>query len=844
MINYCFNSYNIINMSYIYRIKYKLGCLLFMLIVVVIVISILTVFKKYKIKEKFNNNKFENAEKYLKSDKNIEYIVKNKENIGPIIFIDSETNQELGRYPDNWNDDNIKNNNMNVTYIKIPKGPKGEKGEKGNDAEYNIENNVNLEEINSKGLKINADNLNLNANKINFNNEICFGDDNSNCLNNNIIKYIKNADLLINNNENNECDKNLNIKQLNFIIKGLTKDLNECNNNKFNLMSKTVCENEKKNINNKLNNINTDNVLNNAENKKLRGNISLNESLIAELQNTIKDNRNELDKSNKKNIKILSDAASTMTEYQRLRDDNEILKSNLLECQNNNNTVDETKYMLRSEHDNILKDYKSNNEIEKNYILKTDVDKNHTDYYGNYLTQSYVDTNYVLKEFVNDSKQCKCDNANLSNLCNNGLNFWKNKYDNDCNNNNIDITDYRHKADIANNYLLKTDVYNTIENNYIPKSDLIEGKYIKNDYTFKNNYVSKDSYNKLEEDITICENNISDKNREIDELKSKLALNKKELNNKKCTDWSVFNNINRNEINKCNSKNTLCENQKSFLKNDIKKLGSFIKDLYNNIEIKELNIKDINNSFNKEKNKYDNSIKELENKLSNNSDKINEKNETLKKYQDKISEFDEIKNNAKNIIDKLQENIKYSNNAIKELQEELSEKISKLSEASKKIEKCVEIEEENDNYLTYIGDLENKINKWELNSLGTTEIQAEINELEKLLRSARYDKQTHGINEYNKGEKKGIADTKKIYKWKNSDLTKKWQDGFEMGKNLSKNGREEEFIKEQCKAQYNAGVASKSEYIYTDEDMKNEINKAEKDIGERVCKPQAYINIT
>lgn len=62
-----------------------------------------------------------------------EYIFKDFK-LGPIKFIDSITREEMGKYPNNWDENEIRKKGLIETIIKIPKGeigPGGERGPKG-----------------------------------------------------------------------------------------------------------------------------------------------------------------------------------------------------------------------------------------------------------------------------------------------------------------------------------------------------------------------------------------------------------------------------------------------------------------------------------------------------------------------------------------------------------------------------------------------------------------------------------------------------------------------------------------------------------------------------------------
>ena len=144
---------------------------------------------------------------------------------------------------------------------------------------------------------------------------------------------------------------------------------------------------------------------------------------------------------------------------------------------------------------------------------------------------------------------------------------------------------------------------------------------------------------------------------------------------------------------------------------------------------------------------------------------------------------------------------------------------------------------------TEIAKLKSEINDWELKTRGSSAANKEINDLDYKLRKALYEKQTHGSNEYVRGKKEGRDAAKKIWKYSLYDMNTKWQDGWEKGKNLSVVGKEEEFMKEKCKSEFEKGVASRQEYVYTDIDMKREIEKTQKEIGNKISEPKECVNI-
>ena len=126
--------------------------------------------------------------------------------LGPIEFVDSETDDVLGEYPENWRE-NVENvDDYKVTQVKINRGLQGFQGNPGADAPASTcSGEIRIEKILSNTLEINAsDKINIDSEKIIFgitngnSGEICFnGEDGEEgeeeiCLNNDLISKIIN----------------------------------------------------------------------------------------------------------------------------------------------------------------------------------------------------------------------------------------------------------------------------------------------------------------------------------------------------------------------------------------------------------------------------------------------------------------------------------------------------------------------------------------------------------------------------------------------------------------------------------------------------------------------------
>tara|TARA_Y100000389_G_scaffold200752_1_gene241871 strand:+ start:555 stop:2474 length:1920 start_codon:yes stop_codon:yes gene_type:complete len=114
--------------------------------------------------------------------------------LGPIKFVDfDDENIELGRYPRDWTDGESSESNLQPTIIKIKRGQQGITGAGGVTGQPGVcEGNIKIDSIDSNALEIKSDNFKIDSDKITFKNKLCFGDDNTACLDRDLITNIKN----------------------------------------------------------------------------------------------------------------------------------------------------------------------------------------------------------------------------------------------------------------------------------------------------------------------------------------------------------------------------------------------------------------------------------------------------------------------------------------------------------------------------------------------------------------------------------------------------------------------------------------------------------------------------
>tara|TARA_B110001450_G_scaffold125044_1_gene117678 strand:- start:6861 stop:9479 length:2619 start_codon:yes stop_codon:yes gene_type:complete len=866
------------------NIYFKL--LIFILIIILFIIIYYLNSKKYdKFYFEEQSQSLINAKTYLEnSDSDIKFKMKkpNLGKTGPIKFVDADnTATVLGKYPNNWSEKELLDNDLKQTIIKIPRGKTGDKGNKGDAAIFNPKGTLSLEEINSDNLKISADNLNLNAKKINLNKALCFGNTDKYCIDNNFISYLKDTNNLID--QKSTTTNLLNSKKT---------ELEKCNNDLSalrlnmdkNYFSKEIdvpsvytltkqCDEEKQKLVNLYQNITNSDELKKEyekiinEKQNLLAQIVSKNNIITERENNIKQCKTEKTNLNNENVDL-------KTDIKILEDTSYSAQQNLEECNKTKTNVNLTDYISKSDHESILfKDYMRKNTVDNLYTLNSDIDLRFKDIYGNYLSNDYVKTNYYKKD-INDAKvdivcQNKIEKAlqnpdewreeiepidlklgKLEQLYESKLNRNKDSLDEclvdkDTNHYRKDYIEnyYRNLNDIQNNYILKTDCQNTVVNDHIPKST-IDREYIKNDDYFKQNYVSKNDYESLNTSLESCNTDKSKKQTEKEVLAEEITRLQSTIENMNCTDCNEYTKGVNELLEMCNTQKDGALAESGTLKQDIKKLGDFITQLYNNISDKEIKITKISNDLvNKEKS-YEKDVQHLQNEVVSITKDAVGKNTAIDVYKKKVTELDTIRNNAVEVIRKLQKNINNAENSIEFTQEELNSKLLELQDASKQIDKCIKMENDYNKDKTKIAKLNSEINDWKLKTRGTSAANKELNDLDYKLRKALYEKQTHGTTEFVRGKNEGRDAAKKIWKYSLYDMNTKWQDGWEKGKNLTVIGKEDEFMKEKCKSQFEKGVASRQQYVYTDDDMKREIERAQKEIGNKIPEPKECVNIT
>lgn len=857
-----------------------------LILILLVILFMIIYYLNIKYYDKFNlkeDSKL-NAQIYLEnSDNQIDFKLQQPDltKTGPIKFVDAEnTNIVLGKYPKDWTEEELIQNQMTPTIIKIPRGNKGDTGEQGESSVLDIKDTVSLEEINSDNLKINTNNLNLNAKKINFNNSLCFGEGNNYCIDADLINYMKDTNNLI----DDKSQKTLSIKEKDELLK-------QCNNNLSSLqknieenyfskhqdvpslyISTAQCDNDKKSLVNLYQNITNSDELKKeydkvaAENIILQRQIDLKEAHISKTDTDLRNCQNSKNTQNTDIVNIKTDSAIA-------NDTNHTLQERLDECYNDKCNIDMNKYMLKSQHDSIIFDnYMSINNVKNNYTLNTDIDINYKDDFGNYLTNSYVKNNYYNKE-INDAQfdikcQKKIEEAtsddtiyrnttpideklkNLENLYSSKFEQNKSKIDeclNDKKNNyyqkNYITENYRSLTDIQNNYILKTQHDSIIINDYLPY-DTINRDYIKNDDYFKNNYVTKSEYTSLNESLNQCntekEGNVSEK-RTLEEDIVKLRT---QLETMDCTDCTDYTKGTEKLLEMCEIEKKTCMDKENGLKADIKKLSDFIKELYKNISTKETQISLIKSELDNKTIAHDNDIESLSSQIKDTSTQLSDRESDIVFYKDKANNLDKLRTDALSVINNLEKDIIKNKDSIELTQAELNSKLILLQDASKQIQKCKTLESDYQNSTNQIATLKAELQEWEIKTRGSNAIDKEINELDHNLRKALFEKQTHGIAEHTRGKKEGREQAQKIWKYSLHDMNQKWHDGWEKGKNLSVIGNEEEFMKEKCNAMYEKGVASRQQFVYTDDDMKREIEKVQQEIGNKICEPKECITIS
>ena len=822
-----------------------------------------------------------NAEIYLQnSDKIVKFNFPKSDlaNTGPIKFVDADDiNIVLGKYPNNWTEEEILDKGLTVTVIKIPRGPRGDKGDKGDSAVFDIKDTVSLEEINSDNLKINAKELNLNARKINLNNSICFGDNDTYCIDKNFINYLKDTNNLIEEKKTaniemqskqkalDKCRDDLKHMQEDMETNYFSKQIDvpslyieteKCNADK----EKLLTEYDKTNNNDGLQK-NYDAVL--QEKKNLI-------ALLAAKNTIIDDKVKKLKECNSEKKSQAGEIVSTATDASVNKATADRLQQQLDLCNSDTTNIDPNLYIPTTEHETILNDYISKQYVKDNYTKNSDVDTRFKDIYGNFLTNAYVNNNYYKKDIYDAQFDIKCQKKiedamsddpirsdtykdstpidvkleALENLYN--TKFQTNKRDldnciNDKTNNYYSrefvTQNYKPNEYINTNYMLNTDCDVRIQNDYIA-NDIVNRDYIKNDDLFKTNYVTIDQLNRSNTLLDTCNVDNTAITAERDELTARVKLLTSTIDNMDCTDCTEYTKASQLLLDICKTeKNTALEKELT-LKEDIKTLGNFITQLHNNISDKENKITKVIQNITAKTEAHDSDVQSLTVQINQADEALDEKDAAIEVLKTKNEELNKNRDQTVKVILKLQDDIKDSTATIDLTQSELNSKLIKLQEAAKQIDKCIKLEEDNKTKASQIADLRTELAEWEFKAHGSSAASKEINELDFKLQKALYEKDSHGKSEYVRGKKVGRDNTKKIYKYSLFDLHREYDKGWEKGKDLSTLGKEEEFLQEKCNAEFRRGVVSREKYVYTDEDMKNEIAKTEREIGTRRCEPK------
>ena len=856
---------------------------IFILIIILFIIIYYLSSKKY---DKFysEDESVVNAKIYMEnSDSDIQFDITKPDlgKTGPIKFVDAQnTSIVLGKYPNNWTEKELVDLNLTETIIKIPRGADGDKGDKGDTATFNHNGTLSLQEINSDNLKINADNLNLNTKKIHLNDSLCFGDTNHYCIDKNFISYLKDTDNLIQEKTTvtNLLDsKNTELENCNRDLSNIRKDMDE---NYFSKVQDVpsiytltqTCDLEKQALANLYAGI-TD-----ADELKTQY-----ESILTEKENLLAQNAAKETIINQKISDIEtcnSEKSSLNTENVNLRAQIKVLEEqkysaeqNFEDCNSKKNTVNLDDYISRTDHSTILyNDYIRKDDVASSYTLNSHLDTSFKDVFGNYLTREYVEANYYNKAIKDASSEIECQTkiesalsdpdayhaqesipidirlSQLESLYTQKLTTNKNNLDECINDKDTNYyskeyidTYYRNLSDIQTNYVLKTDCDRTTTDDYILKTT-VDTDYIKMDDYFKNNYVTKTDYDTLNSSLTQCNTEKGLKDNEKLELSTTITELETTIQNMNCTDCEEYTRGVNQLLTTCQSDKEAAVTQATELREDIKKLGDFITGLYSNIESNQIEITKLSTELEQKDSSIDKDVQYLQGQVNAMSGDIEHKDTAITAYELQIQKLNKERNDAAEIISRLQTNIQNSESAIQLTQEELYSKLSQLQEASKQIDKCIEMEKEYNSDKAKISQLQGDLSEWELKARGQSAAAAEIDDLDFKLRTALWDKQNFGTTEYTRGRKDGKEAAKKIWKYTLYDLTDQWNDGWTKGKNLATVGNEEEFLKETCKAEFDKGVASRQEFLYTDDDMKEQILKAQSEIGNKLPEPQQCLS--
>lgn len=825
------------------------------------------------IKEKINTDQFDgfttDAHEILKNDQDTSYELPQAD-LGPIAFFTKNIYDNkiiLGKYPKGWTEEERIANGLTVTEIEIPRGPQGDKGEKGNTAHCTLGKSINVEEIHSDDdLKINANNLNLNANSVNLNNSLCFGQGTDYCIDTDFITLLKDTNNLVEEKQSiiQERDSEKNAKeQCDSNLYTLQTDMENHYFHKIrdvpSLYTLTEeCDTQKEAIVNQYRDSMDQSTLQANYDECIRDRDRIQGSLAgkgAEMETL----NNNLDTCNSDLLTARTElATSGTTTYNE-----SVGTTQNCHTSHDPSLCDYTNYISKTLHAEILvDDYIPISKIgstldsasDKEYVPINYIDANFKDLYGNYLTKAYVEADYVRKatkaaeidiicqeredeghQYTTTTQQ-KLDD--LTYLCGNDADKNYKLYT-DCIQDRADnyfshahvANNYIENAHVANNYILNSHCDADKRHNYISK-DNVKNNYIKNDTDFANTYILRSFYDDLssqnaQSDSIVQQNKatIAGKDAIIESYEGTTCPSTKYTD---CSLSALHLDCNRDKLD--------CLTRESTLNADLKKLGDFIISLYSNISAKESEIAAISIAIQDSEVKQEKEIERLQDEVNNGEILENKAADAVQSLQDQNYALTQLRTDALSVIEDLQIQVADSEEAIDTTQTLLQEKLRLLQTASISIDECTALQTDYNKKLEIITKLNGIINDWKMSAIGTTATQAQINLLDKALRDAKWEAGVAEETSYREGIQKGKDTAMRQYGYSIYDTIDARMRGVEQGHSLAK-GEWDMFLEAKCAGSYMEGVASKSEFIYTDTDMKTEIQRVTDNIGSKSCNP-------
>tara|TARA_Y100000389_G_scaffold168875_1_gene174790 strand:- start:1271 stop:3838 length:2568 start_codon:yes stop_codon:yes gene_type:complete len=827
----------------------------------------------YFNKKNINTDQFDvsttSAQKVLVNDPPISYELPQAD-LGPIAFFTKNIHDEkiiLGKYPKGWTEQERIENGLTVTEIEIPRGPQGDKGEQGNTPHISLGNSINLEEIHSDNdLTINANNLNLNANSVNLNNSLCFDQGTDYCIDTEFITLLKDTnnlveekELLIKERDNEKTAKETCQSDLYSLQSDIDNDYFHKIRDVPSLYTLTqTCIQQKTAL--------VDQYRDSMDQSTLQANYDTCISDKGGIQ-TILDGRDA-------EIGILENSLATCnTDLSNARGDyattaTSSYNQNAGTTQNchtshDPNLCDYSNYISNTQHAKILfDDYIPRSKIgstldsdyDKEYVPINYIDANFKDLYGNYLTNAHVAADYARKETKVAEIDLICQQReneghqytttteqkldNLRTLC--GSEADENyKLYTDCVRDRTDnyfshahvAGNYKENASVEANYMLNSQCDNDKVNNFISKT-IVESDYIKNDADFANTYILKTIYDTLNREKSAADSTIQQheitiahKNTIIDSHDDMTCPATT------CPDCS----LSSLQVD-CNKDRNDCLIREQGLNSDLIKLGDFIISLYSNISAKEQEIAEISIAIEDNEDQQQQKTADLEQQVDAGQDREDEAINAIQSLQAQNSALTQLRTDALDVIKNLQIQVAEGEEAIDATQVLLQEKLKLLQTASTSIDKCTLLQADYNIKLDIISDLNKIIDDWKLSAIGTTATQAQINLLDEALRDAKWQAGLDADAARKDGIETGTSTTMRTYGYTLFDKIDERMRGLEQGTALAA-GQWDKFLEAKCQGSFMEGVASKSEYIYTDADMKAEIDKITSSIGTRSCNP-------